>query len=381
MATETQENVTSFSDQLLAEAGATTPATTDPQPDTPKQPPQVSTEIPLVTPSSNGQEQPPKPAAEKKADATDGEGAEAEIDDTRLMAALSKKMGREIKSFDDLTPKATPELTDEEKKTLSEQNRSQAIEYGKKNNFFTQSQYDNYVTFSALSPTEVVQARFVAKEMETEGVDLEEATDTFNEFYHTMEAEDTPKYKRAQALIKKEYEEIKRAEFSKIVDVEQDFETYKKDEHRATIFKTEVEKIFDNLPPKFEFKIDGETLSFPINLKDKKTLDIITGLKTEYLNVEMMNSTTDQTGKVDQAGLAGVITKDLQNALLESVVTAVAKSYADIKVQKAKMGRRGVIDLEEETATTSTAGKDGVPMGLSDSMLKEAGYDLPSKSN
>lgn len=379
----TEANQTSFSDSLLKESGAAyQPAQTTPETKPAEAPAEKPVETITEKPVETTTDKPAEPTTPittttTKAPASQPEGDESDIDDEKLLAALRKKTGRDFKSLDEFTADRK-EPTEDEKKQAAETERSEAIEFGKVNKLFSQADYDKFITFSAKDPSDAVQERFVARAIEADkNLTPEEAQDLFNEVFHIMEPEDSYKFQEGQRMIQKEYEDEKNKEFANIAGVTGLYKDYKENTAKAQAYSSEVSKLFtpEKLPTKFEFPIDGEIISFPVDLKNKQVIDILDNIKKDYLTVDMMRSSTDRTGKLNEQGLAAQINLDLQQALVKEIVTEVAKSYSAAVLVKAKLGRRGVININEETSSGATGSASG-PLGYSDQLLKESGYPV-----
>jgi hypothetical protein len=372
MLIENQTPETSFADEMMKEVGysAGTPAAPQEKPlDKPEDKPDDE-------PADKPEDKPADKPADKPEDKPTDKPAtpdDSDIDDERLLAALRKKTGRDFKSFEDFSSDKK-EPTEQEKKQAAEQVRTEAIAFGTHNKLFTQSEYDNFLVFQSKDPADVVQENFVEGVMkDNASMTKEDAEDLFNELYHTGEDEDSYKYKQAQKLISRQYNDIKTEQFGKIAGVEDTYQNYKKHEGQAKAYSSQVEKIFtEKLPSKFDFTIDGEQVSYPVDLKNKDVVKIINTIKADYLTVDMMNSTVDQTGKLDEGVIMTEIKKDIASALLTKMVAEVAKSYSDSRLVKAKLGRRGMIQLDEETASGASTFTE--PSGFSDQLLAEAGY-------
>lgn len=375
-----ETNETGFADQLFAEQGIEKPTAQDIAAEAEATPPQrgvrehddppAAPDTPPVIKSASS----PNPPVADQAATPPAAAAAADVNfddipEEKLLEQLSKRTGRQIKSFEDLH-KPQAELSDEEKKAQAEKRRSDSIEFAKKNNLFTQAEYDNYVKQSGQNPFDVVKGKFIQDAMK-EDADLsqEEAEEMFDEYYHVHEGSDSPKYKRAQAQIQKEYDELQRQNFGKILDAPKQYDQYQELNQKAIAYKSQVEEIFDKkLPTEFQFKIDGEPVRFQID--PKKQAEKIAAVKNDYLTMQMMNSVTNQDGKVDEAALLKQIESDLKIQLLEHLVSEVAVSYSDIKLTKSRMGRKNA-SIELETGKTSEP--KAAENFFADSLLKEAG--------
>lgn len=297
---------------------------------------------------------------------------EDEIPEEKLLEALRKKTGRDFKSLSDLSEAAKPEPTAEEKLAAAQEHRSKAIEFGKTHKLFSQTEYDQYIRTTASTPLEIVKNDFTTKlRTQDPNITAEEASDAFEEVYHIHEDQDTWKYKEGQALLANQHEQLMRKNFGSIMDIEKVYDDVQKETVNAANYKNEITSLFDkSLPQKFEFTIGDETVSFPLNLSDTKTLDLVNGIKKGYLTMDMMKSSTGPDGKVDKEALLSQITQDLKAAVLEDMVKEVATAYSNARLTKAKMGRRGAaIDLSTETTDRD---KPRSTLGIADQLMEEA---------
>ncbi len=280
--------------------------------------------------------------------------ADPEIDEDKvLLEKLSKKLGRTITSLDELnTPAAPPVLTDEQKREAEENKRGEAVEFGKRNKIFNQSQYDDYIRYSNVDPVDAVQEKWINEAVkEDTNLSREDAESLFNQQFHLDADPDTIKFKNGMRQIKKIYEDEKREKFGNILDIVPQYEKHTEFVNRANAYTKELKTFISaGLPKKFEFPIGDQTYAYEIDYNDKEVQSHIQSLEKEYLTANFAKDFDPTSDKPFDAFRALMI-KDFKDMLMNRMVAAVATNHAAHTNLENKHGRKGIINLNEQVKT------------------------------
>jgi hypothetical protein len=315
-----------------------TPATEVPKvPETPEQP--VS--APETTPS------PAEPAQPGSIPPT----AEADIDDAKLLATLSKKLGRDITSLDDL--KEQKVLTPEEIAEEQDRVRNQATSYGLENKLFNRKDLDAFAIDKAKSPRDTALLVF-GQELKAINPNItdEEIGEQFSMWAFEHEEEGHPLRTMMNNSIQSIHNDYINNKYAAITNVEQAYNQYSTSVQSASDFGKRIDRVFNSFtdgtkPYNMQFSL-GEGLEYNYEVKP----EVLNEIKAKYQNAETFNVLGDKAK--DDKFLADIITNEVKSKEFNNILFRVAEAHSAKKLLDVAAERQGIVpkrDIEGQQGT------------------------------
>lgn len=299
---------------------ATTPETPAPATEG-ANPPAATTEVPPVQPATT-----PQP--------------EAEIDDATILATLSKKLGRDISSFEDLAQK--PELTDEQKAAAAEKLRNDAISYGLTENIISRKDIENYSVDAAKDPR-AVALELVGAQLKAHNPAITQ--DEINDYFSSWAMENEPEDSILRQIKQKEIEALHAnyitSKYGNLLGIESAYGQHQEVLQQAHKYKSAVDTAM------VPFKNNGQPYetSFPVgedkhqyNFKVKP--EVIAEVEKELLDNNMFNALGKEG--TDQTVLKEYINNRILLKELPRIINEIAESHKSRVLLAEGAGRRGV---------------------------------------
>lgn len=273
-----------------------------------------------------------------------------EIDEAVMLKALSKKLGREITSLDDLAA-TKKEITQEDIEAEKQARETNKVKFGLSNGLFTAKEFESFIA-DAKNPTEVVFKQYVAEQKELDS-DLSDAElrEEFNEKFGLNEEEDSRKYKRGLKEINLLAENIINSKYPNISQLESKYSVHESTENstkeqqkvileKAPLFKRYVELVKDSL----------KTIRFNISENDGYDINIDDSILNPYID-QML--TPEYTANAIQKGYSvDDLKKIVKNAVLSENIETIVKSIILKDRIKTQKGLKGVIPTRDVHAAT-----------------------------
>lgn len=275
-----------------------------------------------------------------KAEENDTTTEDADIEDAIILKQLSKKLGREITSLDDL--KSPAKIETPEDKAAKEQERENAkLSFGLQNKKITNKEVEAFIADSG-NPKSVAYDYFSAQQKEIDSSLTEkEIKEKFQYKYSLNEDEDSVEYKQGQkdlnfianTLIKERHKKYLNLEneYSNYEQTIAEKEAYNKDILSKTpAYKSIVEKAAQKFK-KIEIKANNSV--YTIELDDS----IISGYVNQML-------TPDYAEKIISNGWSEVqIESSFLTSLKADNFDSLLESVLERELLKAQKGLKGVL--------------------------------------
>lgn len=305
---------------------------TDTPPVTPVSPAQPTTpEVPPVQPDTTvPATEPATPVA-----ITDPE----DIDDAKLLAALSKKIGRDITSLDDL--KEQKVLTPEEVAEEQERLRNQATSYGLENKLFTRKDLDAFATDKAKNPRDTALLVF-GQELKAINPSItdEEIGEQFSMWAFEHEEEGHPLRTMMNSSIQNIHDNYINNKYAPITNVESAYSQYNTSVQNASEFGKRIDRVFGSFtdgtkPYDMSFSL-GEGLDYHYEVKP----EVINEIKAKYQSAEAFNALGDKAK--DDKFLHDIVTNEVKSKEFNNILFRVAEAHSAKKLLDVAAERQGI---------------------------------------
>lgn len=264
-----------------------------------------------------------------------------ELTDEQLLAAIEKKSGRKITSWDELKP--TPDVIDKEK--AAELRESEKLSFGLKKGLFNKKQYEGFIA-DRQNPVGLVYAAELneAKKNDPDWTDEKE-----QEFKDDFEAEfgltldpTSSKFKRGQKKIGIIAETILRNEYAPIFGLEGAYSKHESEQNTqkelqnkilttAPIYKKDVEESLASLS-KIDFSFGDEKYEVPVSKEIRDSIQEVLTDKDFVSSKIAEGYTKDEIGQI------------AHNMIISQNYATLAHEAAKLYRAKHEKGVRGIVE-------------------------------------
>lgn len=295
------------------------------------------------------------PAKEPEGGEGGDESEEEEPEPDEVLLAKLKKRGFNINSLQDLNVKPEAEMTDAEKEQFRKTKIAKARSHALQHNLIDEdilNAYDADVEKGETLALELFKNEFLESIAGTdqEGTytdeDIQEMWDEFN---FVDEPEDSVKKKVRKQTISKTVKTHLREKYGKVLEIESAYDNFQSELQQANQYKSVVESAVAKLPKKFQYTINGVSVSY------EPTTEAVEQAKAIYLDSRAYK-TFGKEATVD--GIASAIQQVITSKEFERVLSEVAQSYYSQVVPNEKMGRHGIIERQLTGGEGSPGGNE-----------------------
>jgi hypothetical protein len=277
-----------------------------------------------------------KEAVVAKTDDTPASTTEDDIEEEKLLKALSKKAGKEITSLDEFfNPKV--EETPEDKEAKLQKRENEKITFGLQNNKITKKEIESFIEDSK-NPEGLAYSFFAASQKELDSTLTEdEIQERFDERYSVNEDKDSAAYKLGQKEISFIAGNILKQKHANYLSLENEYSAFEKNTQSQADYRNSIIK---QAP---QFKKDVESVAEKI-----KTISV-SGYEVE-LDSSIVDGYKNQmlTPEYSEKAIANGWTLDeLQSAMLNSAIIdhfdAIVNGVLDADRLKNQAGLKGIV--------------------------------------
>lgn len=264
---------------------------------------------------------------------------EEEIEDERLLRILSKKAGREIKSFDDLVNPTKKEPTKEEIEAKEHERETNKITFALQNKKITPKEIESFIE-DTKNPKQVAYNFFFEQQKELDpSLSNSEIKEKFEERYHLNDDEDSAEYKYGQKELIFIANTLIRSKHNKYLSLEDEYSAYEKLEQskynaqkeileKAPQYKKDVESARSEIK-KIKVNI-SENESYEVELEDGIINEYVSGMLTPEYSTKMIQSGYSVQQIIDTVQTAAI--KENLDSIVSGVVNkALLKRQAGLK--------------------------------------------------
>lgn len=284
------------------------------------------------------------------------------IDDATLLATL-KERGLDVSSFEELrnkvtTPAATStpagEPTEEEKRQAEIKKKNDARAHALRSGLVSTNTLDEYAHESAMPYTDLAFKLWKVERLdgvaESEQPSDQELADEFHEEHNLFAEATDPKRIRKEKQLQKLTQNYIKEKYGTVLKLEKEYDKHITEEQSRGSYHSTVDSAVASLGDTLTISIKDGDKEVPFNFK----------VPADVMKRIADNFRTDASysvfgkAKLDIDTLANAIKGSVMSDQLSQIISYIATTHAENKVQEAEKGRRGIPAHEEGTANSNT---------------------------
>lgn len=269
------------------------------------------------------------------------------LSNEELLARL-QEINPEIQSLDDLKKKTAPE--DEE--TRKKKKNNAVLSFALKNDLVSRDKYDQYLVDSKKDARQLVYEEYRSKR-KAAGVDDDKISRDFARLYFedADDSDDKDLIAERQADIESQARKIIKKKYPEVFTLEEKYDKHisdtttqkESDEKKLSLVKTyqtDVNDIFTSA----KFSVDIGDKDNPEHVDFVFPSETIETVKKEFLRGDTCSY---YIANYDKSVLQDAINLRLQQLSQAKIIAHAAKTYHSKKLEKLKLGRKGIMQPDE----------------------------------
>jgi len=275
-----------------------------------------------------------------------------------LLARL-QEINPEISSLDDIKKKTQPE----DEATKKKRKNNAVLSFALKNELINREDYDNYLVDSQKDARQLVFEDYYRKR-KAAGADDEKIDREFARLYFedADEDEDATILAQRKSDLETEARKIIKKNYPEVFTLEEKYDKHIND----TIAQKETNDKILSLTKEYTTDVNDifTSAKFVVNIGDKDNPevidfvyppDILDTVKKEFLRTDTCSSFI---ANYDKSVLQDAVNLRLQHLSQDKIIAHAAKTYHSRKVEKLKLGRKGILQPDEVGSGANTVQRD-----------------------